>query len=556
MAESFWKPPCNPQRERKHGKAAYGDHGPQRAFGLFTGANPQNYWKHIPDGSGTACSPLVSRMRFAPEQQDPLAAAPSADELIRGLLSLSFPSWNQQPWSHPEFQWSTQPCSQMPPLDVLGASKGSDSGQKHTFQALESASRKPLEHFSSLKVALEPHSLLHSGSSSPINSENCMISSGSDHLGSLRVSPPLPLMLPGLQVEGVKLDTDACLKQNPLNTFTNASSAQVEGPPQAEGPVVGCWSTDPIWPGWDTLALNKPKFCIEREAQLHKQAAAVNEPTYTWEGSLPLRNYKNPVYSCKVFLGGVPWDITEASLLNTFSVFGPLKVDWPGKDGNHPRFAPQGYMYLLFDWEESVKSLLQACAQSDDNHEFYYKLSSRRIHSKDVQVMPWVISDSSFIHLPIQHRSRSKTVFVGALHGTLNAESLAHIMEELFGEVMYAGINIDKHKYPIGSGRVTFRSQRSYLKAVTAAFVQIKTFKFTKKVQIDPYLSDSMCQICNSQPGPFFCRAQACFKYYCQSCWYWQHSLDVLSSHQPLMRNQKGLNPNKPTAAGVGKSLD
>ncbi|KTF90068.1 hypothetical protein cypCar_00036085, partial [Cyprinus carpio] len=134
-------------------------------------------------------------------------------------------------------------------------------------------SRKPLEHFSSLKAVLEPHSLLHSGSSSPVNSENCMISSGSDHLGSLRVSPPLPLMLPGLQVEGVKLDTDACLKQNPLNTFTNASSAQVEGPPQAEGPVVGCWSTDPIWPGWDTLALNKPKFCIEREAQLHKQAA-------------------------------------------------------------------------------------------------------------------------------------------------------------------------------------------------------------------------------------------------------------------------------------------
>lgn len=38
---------------------------------------------------------------------------------------------------------------------------------------------------------------------------------------------------------------------------------------------------------------------------------AVNEATCTWSGQLPPRNYKNPVYSCKVFLGGVPWDITE-----------------------------------------------------------------------------------------------------------------------------------------------------------------------------------------------------------------------------------------------------
>lgn len=37
----------------------------------------------------------------------------------------------------------------------------------------------------------------------------------------------------------------------------------------------------------------------------------MNEATCTWSGQLPPRNYKNPVYSCKVFLGGVPWDITE-----------------------------------------------------------------------------------------------------------------------------------------------------------------------------------------------------------------------------------------------------
>ncbi len=66
------------------------------------------------DGSGTDCSPLVSSMLFAPEQQDPQAAVPSVDELSLGLLSLSFPCWNQQPWSRPESQRPTQPCSQTP----------------------------------------------------------------------------------------------------------------------------------------------------------------------------------------------------------------------------------------------------------------------------------------------------------------------------------------------------------------------------------------------------------------------------------------------------------
>lgn len=35
------------------------------------------------------------------------------------------------------------------------------------------------------------------------------------------------------------------------------------------------------------------------------------EPSCTWSGQLPAKKHCNPTYSCKVFLGGVPWDITE-----------------------------------------------------------------------------------------------------------------------------------------------------------------------------------------------------------------------------------------------------
>ncbi|XP_043084448.1 cytoplasmic polyadenylation element-binding protein 1a isoform X2 [Puntigrus tetrazona] len=459
----------------------------------------------------------------------------SEDALDRYCSMVADPIW--QGWdtsalSKPKFsiEREAELHKQAAALDLLGSSEDCDSGQQRSFQALESASGDALDRYCSMVAAIEPPSC------SPANSKNSAILSGSDHLVSHRVSP---LLLPGLQTKGVKLDTEARLEKNPLNALKNAPSVQ------AEESVVGCLFTDPIWQGWDTSALSKPKFSIEREAELHKQAAAVNEATYTWEGRLPPRNFKNSVYSCKVFLGGVPWDITEVDLLNTFSVFGPLKVEWPGKDGKYPCCPPQGYVYLLFDWEKSVKTLLQACTQqrpqSDDYLEFYYKLPSRRKHSK-VQVIPWRISDNNFMCCPSQRLSCIRTVFVGALHGMLNAEGLAHIMDELFGGVMYAGIDTDKHKYPMGSGRVMFRNQSSYLKAVTAAFVQIKTYKFSKKVQIDPYLDDSMCQICNSKPGPFFCRAQACFKYYCRSCWHWWHSQDVLSSHQPLMRNQKDQN--------------
>ncbi|TSK19990.1 Cytoplasmic polyadenylation element-binding protein 1 [Bagarius yarrelli] len=326
-----------------------------------------------------------SRMLFPSNGQESSRALPDVTELGLGLQSLSLSGW-ERPWSSHDSE-SSAPNNNNSMLGMLGSPL---SQLLNKPQGLIPNEPNPgasdfLEKFPAL-ARMHSRSLLGSHSSSPVDSETSGFSSGSDHLSdllsSLRISPSVPFM-PSMPKDPLKLSLGARLDHDssPLTPPSSASPGNS---------VSRRWPGASVWPNWDLLETPDGPFSIEREARLHRQAASINEATFTWSGQLPSRNYKNPVYSCKVFLGGVPWDITEAGLINTFSCYGPLSVEWPGKDGKHPRCPPKGYVYLVFECEKSVRGLLQACTQDllhpEGYSEYYFKMSSRRMRCKDASL--------------------------------------------------------------------------------------------------------------------------------------------------------------------------
>ncbi|KAM9365468.1 cytoplasmic polyadenylation element-binding protein 3 isoform 2-T3 [Pholidichthys leucotaenia] len=263
--------------------------------------------------------------------------------------------------------------------------------------------------------------------------------------------------------------------------------------------------------------------------------SGLNSPTRCQNGERMER------YSRKVFVGGLPPDIDEDEITNSFRRFGHLVVDWPHKAESKSYFPPKGYAFLLFQEESSVQALIDACIEEDGK--LYLCVSSPTIKDKPVQIRPWNLSDSDFVMDGSQPLDPRKTIFVGGVPRPLRAVELAMIMDRLYGGVCYAGIDTDPElKYPKGAGRVAFSNQQSYIAAISARFVQLQHNDIDKRVEVKPYvLDDQMCDECQGARcggkfAPFFCANVTCLQYYCEYCWASIHSRAGREFHKPLVK--------------------
>ncbi|VDK83309.1 unnamed protein product [Litomosoides sigmodontis] len=247
------------------------------------------------------------------------------------------------------------------------------------------------------------------------------------------------------------------------------------------------------------------------------------------------------IYSRKVFVGGLPIDIDENELTATFSRFGPLSVDWPNKGESKSYFPPKGYVFLIFEYEVSVRALVQSCFVEDEK--LFLCISSPLSPDKLVQIRPWRLADADYVaeaSIPLYAR---RAVFVGGVPRPIKAVELAHIMDRLYGSVGCAGIDTDvEYKYPKGAGRIAFTNQNSYMKAITDRYVQLSHGEVEKRVELKPYvLDDQPCDECGGERcghrhAPFFCPQLSCLQYYCEKCWTTIHGCRAREDHKPLVK--------------------
>ncbi|CAF3707435.1 unnamed protein product [Rotaria socialis] len=329
--------------------------------------------------------------------------------------------------------------------------------------------------------------------------------------------------------------------------------------------------------------VNRSILCPQPPPQVvHSTTRSNTMPN--WRGHLPMQHEAVTIdeyqitasFSRKVFLGGIPAELSEAELLLVLRKFGKCNIKWPKNDGNNHNTPGlkilllsnmsvylmfinfEGFCHLVYRDARSVGELLKHCTRQQRATVDYFlhihmlpsstldDFSARTTRFKPIQVVPWNMKDNVYAvqqknvrHHEPSYKDWSRTIFVSPLHGKMTAFSLDTIMSNVFGAVSITQINTDKYGYPTGTGTVLFYDSHSYMRAVAAGTIDIKCDCFHKLLDIDPFLRENEpCTFCPSIADAF-CRNFHCLRSYCKQCWVQKHGPKSLAGHQPVTRREQ-----------------
>ncbi|CAJ0591769.1 unnamed protein product [Cylicocyclus nassatus] len=228
--------------------------------------------------------------------------------------------------------------------------------------------------------------------------------------------------------------------------------------------------------------------------------------------------------SRKVFVGGLPQDISKSSLLRKFSAYGRVRLDFPSEPTHPPRtrkidrkLSTSGYVFLIYDTEAAVFNLLRDCTFFEGNYFLPFREDSLCL--KYAQVRPWQLTSIAYIPDMNAVIDPRLTVFIGGVPRPLTSGELAMLLERNYGPLLYCEIDVDPELfYPKGAARAVFASYSSYVRAIQNRFLHIPNVEFNKRtVEIKPYMMDDiLCDECLKETSVHFCKS--CMQYYCEAC--------------------------------------
>ncbi|CAG9536416.1 unnamed protein product [Cercopithifilaria johnstoni] len=246
------------------------------------------------------------------------------------------------------------------------------------------------------------------------------------------------------------------------------------------------------------------------------------------------------IFSRKVFIGGLPPDVTADLISLFFEQFGANEVDWPHRKCTGSDTPPNGYAFVVFISDRSVEYLVSRCIYKQGRLNIVLKNGKKDV--KVVQVRPWVLSDQVYHVTGEPLLSDRYSVFIGGVPRTTTASELAMLLQQAIGDIAYVSLEVDADtKYPKGAARVIFNSRESYLTAIAMRLITLTTTDQVKEVEIKPYLMDgAQCEMCNLSDSRYLCPELCCLMYLCEPCWTDVHKRRGLLHHRPMTKAKPG----------------